>query len=58
MHEPERRAEHHDEDDAAEHEGHAEVGRLGDDAAGDRAGEHRDAAHDLAAREHRLQSRP
>ena len=35
--------------------GHAEAGRLGDQAAGDRAGQHRDPGDDLAPAEDRLE---
>jgi hypothetical protein len=55
VHEPEGEPEHHDQDEAADHERHAEAGLAGDEAAGDRADQHRRAADDLATAEDRLQ---
>ena len=49
-------AEHDEQDADAEQERHAERGRLRDHAARDRAAEHRDAADDLPAPEHRLEA--
>ena len=55
VHEPEGDDEHHRQDGGPDQERHPEAGRLGDQAAGDRAGQHRDAGDDLPAAEDRLE---
>jgi hypothetical protein len=55
VHQPEGDGEHHDQDQAAEHERHPEAGLLRDEPSRHRAGQHRRSGDDLAAAEHRLQ---
>src|SRR5439155_13754542 len=55
VHQPERNPEHGDENETAEHEGHAQTGLLGDQSSNDRAAEHRHAGYNLATPEYRFQ---
>src|SRR5438132_14170983 len=55
VHEAQRHHEHRGQDEAAQDEGHAEAGLLGDQSSEDRAAEHRHPGDDLPAPEHRLQ---